>query len=322
MNAFWKNLSKANEVLRSYSKRNVATIFSVVMLLGFFSNLLAAPIQVPKDEALQTSAAVFELFEAKCNDCHGSHLEKPKGKFGNIVDFKRIAQNPDYVVPGDPEKSEFFRLVNEDEMPGPKSKIAAATAAEKLALRHWITIGAPAELPEAQEAKRKTLIAMPKGSDTVKSQDSVKAVEGNAFFSRFLSWLGRFHAASTHFPVGLLVAAVLSEVLAMLSHRASWLVCTRFLVTVGAVGAVSTTVLGWLNDYSGVSAVYQFHQWIGTATALWAVISAGCALFFECREGTADRYRLRVTLFIGAILVLAAGFLGGLLVYGVDHYKW
>jgi hypothetical protein len=85
---------------------------------------------------------------------------------------------------------------------------------------------------------------------------------------------------------------------------------------------VNTATLGWLNDYSGVSGVYKIHKWIGTATALWALISAGAAVFFECREGTPERARLRGALFFGAILVSVAGFLGGAITFGLDHYNW
>ncbi|MEI6715346.1 MAG: DUF2231 domain-containing protein [Verrucomicrobiota bacterium] len=292
-------------------------------IAGFLSVAGAVePIKVSSDEALQTTAAVFQLFEAKCNDCHGSHLEKPKGKFGYIMDFKKIAENADYVVAGDAAKSEFFRLVNEDEMPGEKSDVPAATPAEKLALRHWIQIGAPTELPKGFAEKREKLLAKKKGdgADTASGKDDKK--QPKSFIEKLLGWLGRFHAASTHMPIALLAVAVISELLAWVTKKPSWLVCTRFLVVLGAAGAVGTATLGWLNEYSGVGVVYQIHKWTGTATAVWAILSAGCAVLFECREGTLERNRLRITLLLGAFLVSAAGFLGGALTFGLDHYKW
>lgn len=285
------------------------------------------------EEALQTTAAVFQLFEAKCNDCHGAHLEKPKGKFGYIMDFKRIAQNEDFVTLGDPAKSEFFRLVQEDEMPGEKSDVAPATPAEKLALRRWIQIGAPSELPPQLEEKRLRLLEKKNekngGDKAVEGAEKAAAVvvpeepkHPKSFFSKLLAYLGRFHAASTHIPVGLLTVAVFSELLAWFSKRPSWLMCTRFLLLIGSLGAVATAALGWLNDYSGASVVYSLHKWLGTATAAWAVVTASCAIFFECAEGSFERSRMRATLLIGAILVSVAGFLGGAVTFGLDHYKW
>lgn len=267
-----------------------------------------------EDAALAT-AAVFELFEAKCNDCHGAHLERPKGKFGYTMDLKRVAANEDYIVPGDPAKSELFRLVNEDEMPGKDSKEGPATAAEKLALHRWILAGAPSALPPKLAERQTELLASKKGAET-------GAKPSQTFLAKALAWVGRFHAASTHFPIALLIVALLSEVLAWATKKESWLTCTRFLILLGAASAVNTAVLGWLNAYSGVSEVYKIHQWLGTATALWAMICAGAAVFFECREGTPERARLRGALFLGALLVSIVGFLGGAITYGLDHYQW
>ncbi|NBV85643.1 MAG: hypothetical protein EBS01_05150, partial [Verrucomicrobia bacterium] len=60
----------------------------------------------PKEaERLLATSAVFELFENKCNDCHGAHLERPKGKFGYIMDLDRVAANDEYVAVGNAAKS-------------------------------------------------------------------------------------------------------------------------------------------------------------------------------------------------------------------------
>jgi uncharacterized membrane protein len=285
-----------------------------------FGGLLeAAPVgsggETPSKDALLTTAAVFELFESKCNDCHGAHLAKPKGKFGYTMDLKRMAANEEYVVSGDPEKSELFRLVNEDEMPGKDSEHGVATAAEKLALKQWIQIGAPSELPDSLAARQKELL-------TSHVPEPEKTKSERSFLQHFAAWLGSFHSASTHFPVALLMVAVLSEILGWWTRKETWLTCTRFLLLIGAASALSTATLGWLNAYTGVSTVYKFHQWMGTGTALWAVLSAGSAIFFECREGSPERARMRGALFLGAALVALTGFLGGAIVYGLDYHKW
>lgn len=268
------------------------------------------------EDALITTAAVFEFFDSKCNDCHGSHLQRPKGKFGYVMDLKRVAANDDWVTAHKASKSELFRLVNEDEMPGKDSKYGPATAAEKLALRHWIEIGTPTALPAALVQRQTELL-------TARTEEPAHVPAAHQpFFTKLLAWIGRFHAASTHFPIALLMVAVFSEILALLTKKESWLSCTRLLVILGAGSAVSTAVLGWLNAYAGVSQVYQIHKWIGTATALWALVCAGCAVLFECREGSPERARLRGALLLGALLVSIAGFLGGAITFGLDHYNW
>jgi uncharacterized membrane protein/mono/diheme cytochrome c family protein len=297
------------------------------------------------DEALQTTAAVFHLFEAKCNDCHGAHLVKPKGKLGYIMDLKRMAANEDFVSGTDPSKSELFRLVNEDEMPGKDSDQPPATDAEKLALRRWIQIGAPTQLSEKLSERQaklmkpqieggtEGLLASNGGAsdaqavqvsppDTNHGDEADGTKPTKPFWKKLLGWIGKFHAASTHFPIALLSVTLIAEMLGWWTKKDGWLTCTRFLLFIGAPSAVATASLGWLNEYAGVSTVYQLHKWVGTCTALWAVISLGCAVLFECREGTASRNRLRAVLVIGALLVSATGFLGGAVSFGLDHYKW
>ena len=68
--------------------------------------------------------------------------------------------------------------------------------------------------------------------------------------------------------------------------------------------------------------MYQFHKWLGTGAAVWALLCAGCAVFFECKEGSPERNRLRGALFIGALIISVTGFLGGAITYGLEHYKW
>ncbi len=272
-------------------------------------------VTTPDAEAILTTTAVFELFESKCNDCHGAHLTRPKGKFGYIMDLKRVAENDEYVVSGDATKSELFRLVNEDEMPGKEAKCGAATTAEKLALRAWIQIGAPSELPGPLESRQAALLEAK--AAIVKE---VKPTE--SFVEKTIAWVGRFHAATTHFPIALLMVALLSETLAWWTRKDTWLTCTRFLLVLGASSAVATATLGWCNAYAGVSQVYQIHKWLGTATAAWALMCVGAAIFYECREGTPERNRLRGAMFLGAVLVSTTGFLGGAIVYGLDHYNW
>jgi len=111
---------------------------------------IAANAQQPvsKDKALDLAGNVHVIFEHKCNECHGSQLKKPEGKFGYVLDLKHMADNEDYVIRGKPQKSELFRLVNEGEMPpDDHPKTPPLTGDEKDVVRRWIQAGAPHELP-------------------------------------------------------------------------------------------------------------------------------------------------------------------------------
>ena len=119
---------------------------TLLLVLVAFPAIAQQP--VSKDKALDLAGNVHVIFEHKCNECHGSQLKKPEGKFGYVLDLKRMADNEDYVIRGKPQKSELFRLVNEGEMPpDDHPKTPPLTGDEKDVVRRWIQAGAPHELP-------------------------------------------------------------------------------------------------------------------------------------------------------------------------------
>ncbi len=269
---------------------------------------------VPKEEQVKIAGQVRDIFEAKCLDCHGPELPRPKGKFGYVLDLKRIAENPDYVTKGDPDKSDIYTMVRDDEMPGEDANVPALTKEEKDLVKRWVAIGAPGELPAGAE-KEAPVSTAETGGPTM------------PFWKRAIRWVGRFHPVSTHLPVGLMMVAVLAEGLAWWTRRESWLQTVRFLVIVGAAGALAAAGLGWINasftSYVGSSAsVLKWHRWLGTFTAAWTVVCAALVVMSECREGSPERQRFRGTLLVGTLLVSVSGFLGSALIYGLDHYAW
>ena len=267
-----------------------------------------------KEERLKIAQDVHNIFEAKCLECHGPELPRPKGKFGHVLDLKRVADNPEYIVRGDPEKSDLYVMVRDGDMPGEDASVPPLTPEEKEKVRRWIEIGAPHELPSAEKEQ---------------SVASVTEVTGSEMplWKRTIRWIGRFHPVSTHFPVALMYVAVLAEGFAWLTKRESWLQTVRFLVVLGAMGALVAASLGWVNasftSYVGSSvAILKWHRWLGTFTALWTVVCAVLAVIAECREGSPERQRFRGALLVGAALVGISGFLGSALIYGLDHYSW
>ena len=279
----------------------------------------AAPAKAPakgpgKDEKLRLAAEVSKIFEAKCADCHGGHLPKPKGKFGYVLDLKRVAANSDYVVRGNPEKSELYVLVRNEEMPGEDTDVPPLTAEEKKTVAAWVLAGAPHELPAGFST----------GSVAAEKNPEPKM----SFLHRLSNWLGKFHPVSTHFPVALLMTAVLAEALAWWLKRDEWMLLVRFLTVLGALSSVPTTVLGWFADFpilsgSELATIYRFHQILGTATSVWALVCAVLVCLSECEEGSMARRRFRGALLLGAFLISVVGFLGGALAAGgLAHYKF
>lgn len=144
--------------------------------------------------------------------------------------------------------------------------------------------------------------------------------------SALIVWLGQFHPPLTHLPIGLLMGAALGEVLLILTKRESLRYAVNYCIWVGALGALGVATLGWFNagfvlvddDW-----VQLTHRWLGTATAVLALVTL-IVLARTTRGEDPDRSRsgLRVALFTTVVLISAAGFFGGALVYGLNHYAW
>lgn len=293
-------------------------IFRAVLVLT--ASLLLASVdaaELPKAEQIELAQQVHDIFEAKCVDCHGPELPRPKGKFGHVLDLKRVAENPDYVVSGDSEASEIYQMVLTNEMPGEDANVAPLSPEEVDVVKRWIEAGAPGEL--------KTPAAAEPQANTATIVETVRPPE--PFWRMGLRWIGKFHPVSTHLPVGLMFAAVLAEMLGWVTRRDSWLQTVRFLVVIAALGGLSAGVLGWINAYfssydKAPGALLWWHRWLGTGTAVWALVCAAASFMGECREGSFERNRFRVALLVGAMLVGISGFLGSALIYGLDHYSW
>ena len=259
------------------------------------------------DDKSALATEVYGIFKAKCADCHGSHLPKPKGKFGYVLDLERVGKNPKYIAPANIEDSELYQMVVHNEMPGEDADVPPLTPAELKTVAAWINAGCP---------------GVPADSVALEAPAAIK--KPRPFFTRLLAWVGKLHPASTHMPVGLLMAAVLAEAIAWFLKSESWLLVVRFLVVVGALSAPAVATLGWLNAKFGnfTSTLTEWHRWLGVSTAVWALVCAVLVCSSECKEGSIERTRFRGALLLGALLVSVTGFLGGLLTFGTDHYAW
>jgi len=137
--------------------------------------------------------------------------------------------------------------------------------------------------------------------------------------------LGKFHPPATHFPIAMLLAAAVGELVYRARGRELFAWGARFCLWIGVPGAVAAAVLGWL--YAGAAwsdgdLVMTAHRWLGTATAALGVgaLAAGWRRATGA-GGPAPRAYL-VLLCAAGVAVAGNGFLGGLLVHGVDHYAF
>jgi len=140
-----------------------------------------------------------------------------------------------------------------------------------------------------------------------------------------IRWLGKFHPPAANFPIAMLVAAALAEILFAATGRPVFDAANRFCLWFGALAAVLTGTLGWfLGGFRTVdpSWIMTTHRWLGTSTDVLAVL----ALLLGEASRRPGRQRARrwfgVLLVVVALMVLAAGFFGGALIYGIRHYDW
>lgn len=162
-------------------------------------------------------------------------------------------------------------------------------------------------------------------SDGVAHQAAVPA----ASTSRPRPWwgwvlLGRLHPTVVHFPIALLTAAAIVEMLHVVRRKPVPSEAGTYCLAFGVVGAVAAVCLGTLNagqqNLTGEAALalerHQLMGWISTIAAMAALGSGQLAR-------RAGQFRT-VAVYLGLVLatgavVGATGHLGGGLVYGADY---
>src|SRR5262249_39851420 len=141
------------------------------------------------------AAEVRDVFARKCAGCHGPDLPTPQGRFGYVLDRRRVASTPEMVIPGKPDESVLWVLVSRGDMPPTNSPRGPLTAPEKEAVRAWIAAGAPDVRAPAAGASN-----APEPEQPV-ARSTPSAVE------RTIRLLGKFHLLLLHFPIALLIVS-------------------------------------------------------------------------------------------------------------------
>lgn len=133
-------------------------------------------------------------------------------------------------------------------------------------------------------------------------------------------FLGRLHPLIVHFPIGLLIVALLLELFTVTRKNNALRPGINILLAIGAASAVLAAVFGWLleeqDQYSGE--ILALHKWSGIATAVLATITV-VVHRSAIRTGRLDVLKLyRTVLIITVVGVTAAGHFGASLTHGPD----
>jgi uncharacterized membrane protein len=132
--------------------------------------------------------------------------------------------------------------------------------------------------------------------------------------------LARFHPLLVHFPIALVIAAVAAEAGAVLTGNRKWRAIAMANVCAGAPAAVISAVAGWLLASTlglDPTSILAWHRWLGAAGAGVTVVAA-LATRAARRESSRGLWVYRIALVSAALLIAAAGHLGGLMVWGTD----
>ena len=129
-------------------------------------------------------------------------------------------------------------------------------------------------------------------------------------------FLGRFHPLIVHFPIALLILALLLEWLAARRRIAGAATISGVVLWLGAMSAVVSAIAGLLLGSSGTYAgdVYDRHMIVGLAVATTSTVAA---LMWSLRDRGPRWVRVQRTLLVVSVcLLVPAGHLGATLTHG------
>ena len=294
-----------------------------------FLVLVAVLFGAARDEAdaiADAARSVREILELRCGECHGSALGRPKGQFGHVTDLVRMAKEPELVVPGDPEASELYLLLVDPEpefkMPPEGAAFGPMSPAEIAAVRDWIADGALVAAPggEPTEGADGDAVSGAEGESDPGADAGTDPPAGLSSTDQWLKKVGRFHPLFVHFPLGLLISALIGELLFVVFRSGRLDAAVQFCVVLGAVTGVAAAVAGWFaGQYEGFSGPeLTWHRWLGVASGVLALLTALAYPRSARGEGDAGRGRFRLLLLLTAVVISAGGHLGAVLVHGPD----
>ncbi len=132
-----------------------------------------------------------------------------------------------------------------------------------------------------------------------------------------LQVLGRLHPVLVHFPIALLLAALVAELLR--PRRAGPSEAGWFCLVLGTFGALAAALTGWLfaaHDTPGLPELLERHRWSGIGAAASATVTLVSAWRWRKSGAEALARPTRAGLWLTALLTGLSGHLGGSMVYG------
>lgn len=150
---------------------------------------------------------------------------------------------------------------------------------------------------------------------------------GHGESSSLLTFIGKFHPLVIHFPIALVLTALLFTGLSMFFKVEIFDTFSIYLIYFAALSAVAAATLGLIagSDASYPSFLvssFEWHRILGISTTIVTFITAyfGYRQLSQNKTGGIVIYRL--FLLLNAVLVGITGHLGATLVYGIDYFNF
>ena len=133
-------------------------------------------------------------------------------------------------------------------------------------------------------------------------------------------FLGRLHPMIVHFPIGLLVVALVLELFTFRNKNREFRLAIYLVLAIGAISALVAVILGWFlesqDQYSGD--ILTIHKWTGMATAVLGVVTLLLLrhIIRNTQWHLLGVYRIILTSTVVGVTI--AGHMGATLTHGPD----
>ncbi|MEZ4773437.1 MAG: DUF1549 domain-containing protein [Bacteroidia bacterium] len=135
----------------------------------------------------------------------------------------------------------------------------------------------------------------------------------------FLTFLGRLHPMVVHFPIALLIVAMLMEMMTLRGKNENFRSAITLLLRLGAVSAVVSVAFGLIlheqESYGGE--LVEYHEWSGIVTMLLSLLAVG--LNYRANSKGLGLNLYRGVLGLSVVALTVAGHLGASLTHGEDY---
>ena len=143
--------------------------------------------------------------------------------------------------------------------------------------------------------------------------------------SAWSNWLGRFHPALIHFPIALLLVAVVAEALCVVRRDGRYADAARFMVTAAAWISIPAAATGFfradsLTFTASEQHLFAIHRIAGIATPVLIFLCAGLSAGVRRSGQIWELWLYRGLLVIAAAAAVVAGHYGGEIVFGSGFF--